>query len=228
MSIVIADMLILGCCVLKDTLKGRRKFWWIIYEVSNLSSIGTARRKAQFLHSFEYPGDVNFCFTTARTWRDRVVGVVIKLRVGRSRSRGSSVVRSNRLTLHCSILSGRIQFALLHAMKAQRGVDVELCTFLSTLTLDGSGRQTPRDSRFAPGKVAGGLNNLQCSGYWRSFTDYSSRCVKLTTQLHLRPRLGIRGAVPPLPTLTPLWCLFKNRGGGTLQVFTYSYGDEDK
>ena len=98
MSIVIADMLILGCCVLKDTLKGRRKFWWIIYEVSNLSSIGTARRKAQFLHSFEYPGDVNFCFTTARTWRDRVVGVVIKLRAGKL-GWGKRVLQKSRPTL---------------------------------------------------------------------------------------------------------------------------------
>jgi hypothetical protein len=30
MNIVIADMLILGYCVLKDTVKDRRKFWWII------------------------------------------------------------------------------------------------------------------------------------------------------------------------------------------------------
>jgi hypothetical protein len=43
--------------------------------------------------------------------------------------------------------------------------------------------------------------------------------VKLTTHLHLVPRLKIRGAIPPLTA----WCFFKNRMCHDV-VFSYPEG----
>jgi hypothetical protein len=43
-----------------------------------------------------------------------------------------------------------------------------------------------------------GLSILVSSGYWGLFSRvYSSRGVKLTTALHLGPKLKMRGAVSP-------------------------------
>jgi hypothetical protein len=47
--------------------------------------------------------------------------------------------------------------------------------------------------------------------------------VKLTTHLHLLPRLRIFGAIPPSPIVFIAWCLIKYRDAFTLPFDTSRY-----
>jgi hypothetical protein len=62
---------------------------------------------------------------------------------------------------------------------------------------------------------------IPSNGYWRTLylESKAARGVKLTTHLHLVPRLSICGAIPPLLQYVFMaWCLVKQRDRMKIQV----------